>query len=100
MDPTINLERESMDAKLEKKLQRYGIQVIHVREKLPEAPITNTKLDLDAINDVNADIRNTERLLEANLRIKKENDLNRKNLRNLLVDLQEKRRKTIFGKRE
>lgn len=55
-------------------------------------------IDLDAMNDVNADIRNTEGLIDANLRIKRENDQNRKNLRKLLIDLHEKRRSMLLSK--
>lgn len=54
-------------------------------------------LDLGLINEVNADIRSAERLLETNLRIKRENDANRKALRNTLSELHEKRRRIIFG---
>lgn len=54
-------------------------------------------LDLDLINEVNADIHSAEGLLETNLKIKRENDANRKALRNTLTELHEKRRRIILG---
>lgn len=71
--------------------ERMAIKVLHKDQSI-------TNLDLDSFNEVNADIRNTERLLDANLKIKRENDVNRKNLYNLLIDLHQKRRNIIMGK--
>jgi hypothetical protein len=87
-----NAERQS--ASRTQKFSKDSANNVSMRKMMAE-PIK--PLDLDLINEVNADIRATERLLETNLEIKKENDANRESLRNTLMILKEKRRRTIFG---
>jgi len=56
-----------------------------------------TELDLDALNDVNADIRFTEREIDENLELNRRLRAKRANLRNLLIELKQQRRKLIFA---
>jgi len=56
-----------------------------------------TNLDMDALNDVNADIRFTERKIDENLELNRRLRWERANLRNRLIELKQQRRKLIFA---
>jgi regulator of replication initiation timing len=58
------------------------------------------ELDLDALNDVNADIRFTDRKIDENLELNRRLRAERANLRQRLIDLKQQRRKLIFGQFE
>lgn len=55
------------------------------------------KLDIEALNQVNADIRYTDRRIDVNLQQRRMLDAERKKLRNELVDFHKKRRIIIEG---
>jgi len=57
-------------------------------------------LDLDALNDCNADIRFTERKIGENLELNRRLRVERANLRCRMIELKQRRRKLIFGQFE
>ncbi|MCJ7424953.1 hypothetical protein MUP01_11915 [Candidatus Bathyarchaeota archaeon] len=57
-------------------------------------------IDLEALNDVNADIRFTERKIDENLELNRRLRAERASLRGRLIDLKQRRRKLIFGQFE
>jgi septal ring factor EnvC (AmiA/AmiB activator) len=58
------------------------------------------KIDLEALNQVNAEIRWHERKIDENLDERRKLDVKRKHLRNEIIDLRIKRRKIIFDTEE
>jgi predicted metal-dependent RNase len=58
------------------------------------------KIDLEALNQVNAEIRWRERQIDTNLIKKRQLDAERKKLRNELVDFHKKRRDIIEGSKQ
>jgi len=57
-------------------------------------------LDMEALNDVNADIRFTERKIGENLELNRRLRGERANLRCRMIELKQRRRKLIFGQFE
>lgn len=55
------------------------------------------KIDFDALNQVNAEIRWRERKIDENLEERMKLDIKRRRWRNEIIDLKEKRRNIIFG---
>ena len=58
------------------------------------------EIDLDALNDVNADIRFTDRKIDENLELNRRLRAERANLRCRMIELKQRRRKLIFGQFE
>lgn len=56
-----------------------------------------TNLDLDTLNEVNADIRFTERKIDENLELNRRLRAERASLRGRLIDLKQRKRKLIFA---
>ena len=55
------------------------------------------KIDLEALNQVNAEIRWHERKIDENLDERRKLDAKRRQLRQKIIDLRNKRRNIIFG---
>ncbi|MCJ7424757.1 hypothetical protein MUP01_10895 [Candidatus Bathyarchaeota archaeon] len=57
-------------------------------------------VDLEVLNDVNTDIRFTEKKIDENLELNRRLRAERASLRGRLIDLKQRRRKLIFGQFE